>query len=100
MDIYENKTDGEIWDRAADRTRGVITAGGTKEYTLSGCLGSSFLFEQGRYDGFRPEDVTLFLTDSVCAPVVDSQCTNVTRLMRDFRLGRFAAAVPPRQRAR
>jgi Cys-tRNA(Pro)/Cys-tRNA(Cys) deacylase len=30
VDIHENKTDCEIWDLAADRTRGAITAGSTK----------------------------------------------------------------------
>jgi hypothetical protein len=70
--------------------------------TLGGRRGYSFLFEQGRYDGFIPEDVEMFLTvtDTVCPTVADYQFTNVTRLLRDFRLGRFADAFPPRQRAR
>jgi hypothetical protein len=42
-------------------------------YTLGGRPGYSLLFEQGRYDGFSPEDVTLFLTitGEVCAAVAD-----------------------------
>jgi hypothetical protein len=71
-------------------------------YTLGGRPGYSFLFEKGRYDGFSPEDVAMFLTvtDTVCPTVADYQFTNVMRLLRDFRLGRFAEAFPPRQRAR
>ena len=66
-------------------------------YTLGGRPGYSFLFAQGRYDGFSPEDVTLFLTitGEVCAAVADYQFTNVRRLQRDWAQGRFAAAFPP-----
>ena len=65
-------------------------------YELGGRPGYSFLFEQGRYDGFSPEDVALFLTitGEVCAVVSDYQFTNVTRLQRDWAQGRFAAAFP------
>jgi hypothetical protein len=87
----------------ATRASGVCDVGEvdgcSQGYTRGGRLGSRVLLEQGRYNGFRPEDVTLGLTDSVCAPVVDSQCTNITRLIWDCRRGRFAATVPPRQRA-
>jgi len=40
-------------------------------YVLGQRPGFSFLFEQGRYDGFSPEDVALFLTitGEVCAAV-------------------------------
>ncbi len=71
-------------------------------YTLGGRPGYSFIFEKGRYDGFSPEDLAMFLTitDTVCEQVADYQFTNVTRLLRDFRLGRFADAFPPRQRTR
>jgi len=71
-------------------------------YTLGGRPGYSFIFEKGRYDGFSPEDVDMFLnvTDSVCEKVADYQFTNVTRWLRDFRLGRFADAFPPRPHER
>ncbi len=71
-------------------------------YTLGGRPGYSFIFEKGRYDGFNPEDVEMFLTvtDTVCPTVTDYQFTNVTRLLRDFRLGRFAEAFPPGPRER
>jgi hypothetical protein len=67
-------------------------------YALGGRPGYSFLFEQGRYDGFSPEDVALFLTitGEVCAAVAEYQFTNVTRLQRDWAQGRFAPAFPPR----
>jgi len=67
-------------------------------YELGGRPGYSFLFEQGRYDGFSPEDVALFLTitGEVCTAVADYQFTNVTRLSRDCPQGRFAPAFPPR----
>ena len=62
----------------------------------------SFIFEQGRYDGFSPEDVGVFptVTGAVCRTVTDYQFTSVTRLPRDFEQGRFAAAFPARQRGR
>ena len=67
-------------------------------YELGGRPGYSFLFAQGRYDGFSPEDVALFLTiiGEVCTAVADYQFINVTRLSRDFAQGRFAPAFPPR----
>jgi len=66
-------------------------------YELAGRPGCSFLFEQGRYDGFSPEDVAMFLTitGEVCAAVADYQFINVARLTRDWAHGRFAAAFPP-----
>ena len=67
-------------------------------YALGGRPGYSFIFEKGRYDGFSPEDVALFLTitGEVCTAVADYQFINVTRLSRDFAQGRFAPAFPPR----
>jgi len=67
-------------------------------YTPGGRPGYSFLFERGRDDGFSPEDVEMFLTvtDTVCDKVADYQFTNVTRLLWDFRLGRFAETFRPR----
>jgi hypothetical protein len=69
-----------------------------ERYTLGRRPGYSFLFERGRYDGFSPEDVVLFLTitGEVCAAVADYQFTNVMQLARDVTRGRFAAAFPPR----
>src|SRR5712691_7718706 len=48
-------------------------------YALGGRPGYSFLFEQGRYDGFSPEDVAMFLsiTGEICAAVADYQFINV-----------------------
>jgi hypothetical protein len=65
-------------------------------YALGGRPGYSFLFAQGRYDGFSPEDVARFLTitGEVCAAVAEYQFTTVTRLQRDWAQGRFAAAFP------
>ena len=67
-------------------------------YALGGRPGYSFIFDKGRYDGFSPEDVALFLTitGEVCTAVADYQFINVTRLSRDFAQGRFAPAFPPR----
>jgi hypothetical protein len=67
-------------------------------YALGGRPGYSFIFDKGRYDGFSPEDVALFLTitGEVCTAVADYQFINVTRLSRDFAQGRFAHAFPPR----
>jgi hypothetical protein len=67
-------------------------------YALGGRPGYSFIFDKGRYDGFSPEDVALFLTitGEVCTAVADYQFINVTRLSRDFVQGRFAPAFPPR----
>ena len=67
-------------------------------YALGGRPGYSFIFDKGRYDGFSPEDVALFLTitGEVCTAVADYHLTNVTRLSRDFAQGLFATAFPPR----
>jgi hypothetical protein len=84
----------------ATRTSGVCDVGERgicyERYTLGGRPGYSFIFEQGRSDGFSPEDVALFLTitGAICAAVADYQFTNVTRLSRDCAQGRFAAAFP------
>ncbi len=65
-------------------------------YRLDGRAGYSFLFENGRYDGFSPEEVEMFLdlTGRVCEAVADYQFQNVIKLTRDHRAGRFAAAFP------
>jgi hypothetical protein len=66
-------------------------------YQLGGRPGYSFIFERGRYDGFSPQDVEMFLhvTGQHCPAVADYQFANVTRLARDFEQGRFAEAFPP-----
>ena len=66
-------------------------------YTRGGRPGCSFLCAQGRYDGFSPEDVALFLTitGEVCTAVADYPFINMTRLSRDVAQGRFAPAFPP-----
>ena len=63
--------------------------------------GWSFLFEQGRYDGFSPDDVALILeiTGEVCPEVADYEFTSVLRLRADFQRGRFAPAFQPERRA-
>lgn len=65
-------------------------------YELGGRPGYSFLFEQGRYDGFSTEDVALFLTitGEICAAVADYQFTNVVRLSRDVAQGRVCRGLP------
>src|SRR5712691_870109 len=89
----------------ATRASGVCDVGERgvcyERYTLGGRPGYSFIFEQGRSDGFSPEDVALFLTitGAICAAVADDQFTNVTRLSRDVAQGRFAAAFPPQPSA-
>jgi len=59
--------------------------------------GWSFLFEQGRYDGFSPDEVELILevTGEICPDVADYELTNVLRLIGDFHRGRFAPAFEP-----
>jgi hypothetical protein len=51
-------------------------------YTLENRPGYSFIFETGRYDGFSPHDVELFLTltDTVCPAVTSYQFTDVLQL--------------------
>ena len=84
----------------AKRASGVCDAGEVgvcyEVYQLAGRTGYSFIFESGRYDGFSPGDIQMFLdlTGRVCEAVADYRFRNVTQLMRDFRAGRFAAAFP------
>ena len=63
-------------------------------YSLAGRPGYSFIFESGRYDGFSPEDVAIFLevTETISPSVARYEFTNVSRLMRDFREGMFTPA--------
>jgi hypothetical protein len=88
----------------AKRTSGVCVTGERgvcyEVYQLGGRQGYGIIFEGGRHDGFSPEDVAMFLdvTDQVCPAVTGYQFTNVSRLLDDFRNGRFADAFPPRHR--
>jgi hypothetical protein len=53
---------------------------------LEGRPGYSFIFESGRYDGFSPGDVTLFLDlpGRVCEPLANYRFQNVGQLTTDF----------------
>ncbi len=66
-------------------------------YDISGRPGYSFLFENGGYDGFSPDDVTLCLgvTNRVIPSLATYRFSNVGTLVRDFQNGRFAAAFHP-----
>jgi hypothetical protein len=63
-------------------------------YTLDGRPGYSFIFQSGRYDGFSPDDVAVFLmvTEETCPAIADYDFHNVMRLSCDFEQGRFDAA--------
>jgi len=65
-------------------------------YELDGRPGWSFIFRSGRYDGFSPEDVDLFLhvTGMVCRPVAGYRFRNTLRLTQDFHAGLFDPAFP------
>jgi hypothetical protein len=60
-----------------------------------------FLFEQGRYDGFSPDEVErmLEITGELCPDVADYELTHVLRLISDFYRGHFASAFQPKWRA-
>jgi hypothetical protein len=85
----------------AKRSSGVCNAGERgvcyELYQLGGRHGYGILFQSGRYDGFSPEDVAMFLdvADRVCPEVADYRFASVLQLARDFEQGRFAAAFPP-----
>ena len=68
-------------------------------YNLDNRPGYSFLFQSGRYDGFSPDDVAMFLmvTEEICPTIADYQFHSVMRLCRDFEQGRFDEAFPTRQ---
>jgi|GEM_PF-1503104 hypothetical protein len=63
-------------------------------YVLGGRPGYSFIFQQGGYDGFSPEDVarSIEVTDQVCPTLRDYHFSGVLQLGRDFRNGVFAQA--------
>jgi len=102
----EKQTDGRVIPEIsvgsvaiAKRSSGVCDPGDLgvcyEVYELDGRPGYSFIFERGRYDGFSPEDVELFLFICFTEPsIAGYEFTNVLQLVRDFCAGRFAAAFP------
>ncbi len=64
-------------------------------YRLGDRPGYSFIFERGRFDGFSPRDVEMFLEplDAVVPSVASYTFTDVNRLVQDYRRGRFAEAL-------
>jgi hypothetical protein len=63
-------------------------------YRIDWRPGYSFIFEQGRYDGFSPDEVEMMLdvTGDVCQVVADYEFTDVLQLCEDYCRGRFAPA--------
>lgn len=82
----------------AKRDTGICAAGEIgvcyELYRLDRRAGYSFIFEQGGYDGFSPDEVELMLevNGDVCPQLTDYEFTNVLRLQKDFYEGRFADA--------
>lgn len=69
-------------------TRGVCY----QEYNLNGRPGYSFIFPNGRYDGFSTEEVRQFFHISswkMHASIQDYQFQNVSTLIDDFNDGHF-----------
>src|SRR5205823_6234917 len=58
-------------------------------YTLDNRPGYSFIFEQGRYDGFSPDEVTAMLevTGRTCDVIASYEFHNVQQLCRDYDAG-------------
>lgn len=63
-------------------------------YTLDNRRGYSFIFENGGYDGFAPDEVDLCLTvtGNACQQVTGYEFENVIQLAQDFRAGVFDEA--------
>ena len=62
-------------------------------YELGGREGHSFIFENGRYDGFSPKEVDMFLEElGSYMPFEGYQFKNVIQLTEDFRRGVFDEA--------
>jgi len=62
-------------------------------YELGGRPGYSFIFENGRYDGFSPDEVDMFLEEiGFYLPISHYDFTNVVRLSEDFKRGVFDEA--------
>jgi hypothetical protein len=60
-----------------------------QEYELDGRKGWMFLFENGEYDGFSPEEVKELLLVEEILPL-DYKFTSVMHLHRDYRNGVFS----------
>ena len=67
-------------------------------YELEGRPGYSFIFERGRFDGFSPRDVEMFLEPlgAVVPSVAGYSFSDVNRLVADYRRGCFAEALARR----
>jgi hypothetical protein len=82
----------------AMRTTGVCEVGEVgvcyEVYELVNRPGYSFIFEQGRHDGFSPDEVDMMLspTGGVCPVVADYKFSNVGQLIVDYHRGCFAPA--------
>ena len=62
-------------------------------YRLDKRGGASFIFENGKYDGFSEDEIAEFLEyHGFCEDVADYEFYNVTQLRVDFHNGIFAAA--------
>jgi len=62
-------------------------------YELGARPGYSFIFENGRYDGFSPDEVDMFLEElGDYNPISYYDFTNVITLSEDFRRGVFDEA--------
>lgn len=57
-------------------------------YDLGGRKGYSFIFENGNYDGFSPDECDKLLTEIGSYPLI-YQFENVSRLWLDWDLGKF-----------
>ena len=56
--------------------------------------GASFIFENGKHDGFSEDEIAKFLEYSgFCEDVEDYEFTNVTQLREDFNREVFAMAL-------
>ena len=83
----------------AKRDSGVCTEGEYgvcyEVYSIGDRPGYAFLFERGGFDGFSPRDVEMFprAPRAGGASVASYRFTNVGRLVRDYRAGRFAEAL-------
>jgi len=61
-------------------------------YTLGGRSGYSFIFPNGRYDGFSEKEIDMFFDDDFSDfsdEISSYQFTNVIQLSKDFRNGKF-----------
>lgn len=109
MDIRERDRDPELVERlrealqvgslvVAARRTGVCEPGEVgvcyECYAIDGRPGWSFIFRDGRYDGFSPGEIEamLLLTGRVCGLLQGYRFENVTRLEQDHAAGLFGEA--------